>query len=143
MIYITIRSWGKVKKDFILKGESEYVKRLTPYAKVHFEEITKSEDRYLNDIDTLDSIWLLDEKGVELTSVSLSKEIKKVKEGGTKKLFILIGPPDGFSEEIKKRVKIKFSLSKLTFPFEFVRLIIAEQLYRGISILEQHPYHRG
>lgn len=143
MIYINIRTWGKVKKEFIIEGEREYLKRLSPHAKIKFEEISKSESKYLNDIDPLDVIWLLDESGTEITSHALSKEIKQVKETGSKKLYILIGPPDGFSEEFKKRVKSKISLSKLTFPFEFVRLIILEQLYRGISILEQHPYHRG
>lgn len=58
-------------------------------------------------------------------------------------IAILIGGPDGFSEELLKQVDRSLSLSDMTFPHPLVRIIIIEQLYRAWSIISNHPYHRA
>ena len=60
---------------------------------------------------------------------------------GTKTLVILIGGAFGVSENIQQKAKQTWSLSKLVFPHQLVRLILAEQIYRAFSILNHSPYH--
>lgn len=55
---------------------------------------------------------------------------------------ILIGGPDGLSDQCLKRANASWSLSKLTFPHFLVRVLLAEQIYRAWSILNKHPYHK-
>ena len=56
---------------------------------------------------------------------------------------IIIGGPDGVSEELLSKASLKLSLSGLTFPHTLVRVILLEQIYRAWSILNHHPYHRA
>ena len=56
---------------------------------------------------------------------------------------IVIGGPDGVSDELLSAASIKLSLSALTFPHPLVRVILLEQIYRAWSILNNHPYHRA
>ncbi len=58
-------------------------------------------------------------------------------------IAILIGGPDGLSEELLQQVDRSLSLSDMTFPHPLVRIIIIEQLYRAWSIISNHPYHRA
>lgn len=58
-------------------------------------------------------------------------------------ISLLIGGPDGVSPEMLQQVETIWSLSALTLPHPFVRILIAEQIYRAWSILSNHPYHRG
>ena len=56
---------------------------------------------------------------------------------------IIIGGPDGLSDELLSQAAVKLSLSALTFPHPLVRVILLEQIYRAWSILNNHPYHRA
>ena len=57
-------------------------------------------------------------------------------------VVLLVGGPDGLSDELLQRCELRWSLGKLTFPHALVRVIVAEQLYRAWTILNDHPYHR-
>ena len=56
---------------------------------------------------------------------------------------LIIGGPDGLSDELLENTQMKLSLSDLTFPHPLIRVMVVEQLYRAWSILNNHPYHRG
>ncbi len=58
-------------------------------------------------------------------------------------LALLIGGPDGLSDSCRARARQQWSLSPLTLPHGLVRVILAEQLYRAMSMLAGHPYHRA
>jgi len=60
-----------------------------------------------------------------------------------KPLALLIGGPDGLATPCLKRADFRWSLSPLTLPHALVRIIVAEQIYRGMSLLAGHPYHRA
>lgn len=64
-------------------------------------------------------------------------------QGEGRNIDMLIGGPDGLSAACSKKADLKWSLSPLTLPHPLVRIIVAEQLYRAVSILHHHPYHRG
>ena len=59
-----------------------------------------------------------------------------------KNISLLVGGPEGMLSEISNRADVKWSLSPLTLPHPMVRIMVAEQLYRAWSILNNHPYHR-
>jgi 23S rRNA (pseudouridine1915-N3)-methyltransferase len=58
-------------------------------------------------------------------------------------LALLIGEPDGLSPQCRERADHSWSLSPLTLPHALVRVVVAEQLYRAVSLLAGHPYHRA
>jgi len=84
---------------------------------------------------------VLDEKGMQFSSQELAKKLEHWSEH-FKHIAFIIGGADGIHENILHKANLIWSLSKSTFPHAFVRVLIAEQLYRAHSILENHPYHR-
>jgi 23S rRNA (pseudouridine1915-N3)-methyltransferase len=84
---------------------------------------------------------VLDEKGIQFTSQELAQKFNHWSEH-FKQIAFVIGGADGIHENILQKANLIWSLSKSTFPHAFVRVLIAEQLYRAQSILENHPYHR-
>ena len=83
----------------------------------------------------------LDEHGTELSTRQLADWLGARMHDG-RDLAFLIGGPDGFAAEVLARSDMSLSLSRLTLPHALVRVVLAEQLYRAISILTHHPYHR-
>jgi len=84
---------------------------------------------------------VLDEKGIQFTSQELAQKLNHWSEH-FKQIAFVIGGADGIHENVLQKANLIWSLSKSTFPHAFVRVLIAEQLYRAHSILENHPYHR-
>ena len=83
----------------------------------------------------------LDEHGKSFTSPALAQEMQKWLAAG-RDLCLIIGGADGLAPEIKIRADLLWSLSPLTLAHAMVRVLLAEQLYRAYSILQNHPYHR-
>ncbi len=86
---------------------------------------------------------LLDESGAQMTSKQLSDFLTRERDGGTREIAFLIGGADGHADTAKAKVEKTLSLSRLTLPHGLARIILAEQLYRAVTILASHPYHRS
>ena len=84
----------------------------------------------------------LDEKGTNYSSHAFSNKMKNWIENSSN-IYFLIGGPDGISDEIRKKANYLISLSNLTFPHQLAKVILAEQVYRSICIMNSHPYHRS
>ena len=83
----------------------------------------------------------LEERGTEMSTRELADWLGgRMREG--RDLAFLIGGPDGFAAEVPARSDLSLSLSRLTLPHALVRVVLVEQLYRAMSILTHHPYHR-
>ena len=95
----------------------------------------------LNKINTSDRLFLLDEKGKDYDSIEFSMFLQKQMNSGLKQIVLAIGGPYGFSDEVYKNAHGKISFSKMTFSHQMIRLFVVEQLYRGMSILKNEPYH--
>jgi 23S rRNA (pseudouridine1915-N3)-methyltransferase len=80
---------------------------------------------------------VLDERGRELTSVALARLIER------RDAAFLVGGPDGLDPALKASAEVQLRLSSLTLPHALVRVLLAEQLYRALAILDNHPYHRA
>lgn len=83
----------------------------------------------------------LDQNGEKLSSEKLAKNLD-IWQQNYSNLYFFIGGPDGLSQNIKAKADYIISLSDLTFPHQFVKIILSEQLYRSICIMRNHPYHR-
>ena len=89
-----------------------------------------------------DYVVALDVVGKSMSTEQLSVWLKGRLQDGTS-LALLIGGPDGLSAQCRKRANQSWSLSPLTLPHGLARVIVAEQLYRAMSLLAGHPYHRA
>lgn len=86
-------------------------------------------------------VIVLDETGQNLNSVKFAKKLDEIALHNASITFI-IGGADGIHPILKADADLALQLSSLTFPHALVRVVILEQLYRAITILENHPYHR-
>ena len=147
---------GKTDQKWLVDGIGQYAERLTHFAQFEMQVIpdiknTKNMDfqtqkiregeLILNLLQPSDDVWLLDDKGREMTSPEMARWLEKRMAQSTKRLVFIIGGPYGFSQDVYNRVPGKMSLSKMTFSHQMVRLIFVEQLYRAFSILNNLPYH--
>jgi 23S rRNA (pseudouridine1915-N3)-methyltransferase len=101
----------------------------------------KEGELILQQLSTSDELFLLDEQGMEVSSVEFARFLEKKMISGIKRLVFVIGGPYGFSGSVYSRAIGKVSLSKMTFSHQMVRLIFLEQLYRAMTILKGEPYH--
>lgn len=108
------------------------------------EYLKKIESELLvSNIDQTDKVILLDETGQQLSSLELADRLQSFMNQSVKKIVFVIGGAYGVSDEIIQRSDLVLSLSKLVFPHQLVRLILAEQLYRAHTILAGEKYHHN
>lgn len=85
---------------------------------------------------------LLDERGKALDSEAFAQQIGGWRDQGKRDLMIAIGGADGLDPALHARADAVLNLGRMTWPHQIVRILIAEQLYRAVTILSGHPYHR-
>lgn len=86
---------------------------------------------------------VLDERGANLDSAAIAGEIRVWRDSGRDAAVFVIGGADGLGAEIKRRADVTLSFGAATWPHQLVRVMLLEQLYRAVTILSGHPYHRG
>lgn len=156
IMQIKLLAIGKTDRKDYETIVDDFQKRLNFYIKFDFEIITDiknsknlSENQqktnegklFLQKITNQDVVILLDENGKTFSSVNFANYLQKKMNAGIKQIVFLIGGPYGFSDEIYERANEKISLSPMTFSHQMVRFIFIEQLYRGMTILKNEPYH--
>jgi len=87
-------------------------------------------------------LTLLDERGAALTSRQWAEEIGRARDGAVPAYAVAIGGPDGLDPTLRGEARSILSFGAMTWPHQLVRSMTAEQLYRALSILAGHPYHR-
>ena len=86
---------------------------------------------------------LLDERGQPLDSAQWATDIGKARDGGAPAYVIVIGGPDGLDPSLRERAGVVVSFGRVTWPHALMRVLATEQLYRALTILGGHPYHRA
>jgi len=86
---------------------------------------------------------LLDERGKHVDSEQFARLLDRYKDSGKRDLVVAIGGADGFDPQLHEHADAVICLGKLTWPHQLVRILITEQLYRAVTILSGHPYHRA
>lgn len=155
---IEIWSIGKENDSYIEDGIKHYFQKIKPYnpielvvlqlpkklATTDVERTKKQEEELiLKRLGPQHYLVLMDERGKMLTSPQWAQQFQQMMNQGTRTLVILIGGAFGVTEEVRKQAKQVWSLSSLVFPHQLVRLILAEQIYRAFSILNNTPYHHS
>jgi 23S rRNA (pseudouridine1915-N3)-methyltransferase len=136
--------------EWVVSAYGDYIRRLKSSMRVDLEELPQGKDKARAKADEQkrllervgdDYLVALDEHGKALTTLDLSKWLAQRQQDGRDLAFV-IGGPDGLGPELLKRADLRWSLSALTLPHTMVRVVLAEQLYRAVSVLHNHPYHR-
>ena len=86
---------------------------------------------------------LLDEQGKDIGSEQFAERLSRYRDDGSGTLIFAIGGPDGHDSSLRQRADLVLSFGRATFPHQIVRILLAEQLYRAVTILSGHPYHRA
>ncbi len=144
----TFISVGKKNDSDIEVAVADYTKRISRYFPIEWKLIPTSDkekegETILKNLDGGDFVVALDDKGKEMTTEELAGFIEKRMSASDKRIVFIIGGAYGFSENVYARANFKWSLSKLTFPHQLVRLILSEALYRAISVIKKEPYHHA
>ena len=87
-------------------------------------------------------LTLLDERGAAVGSAQWAAEIAKAREAAAPAYAVAIGGPDGFDPALRAEARAIIAFGAMTWPHQLARVMAAEQLYRALSILGGHPYHR-
>jgi 23S rRNA (pseudouridine1915-N3)-methyltransferase len=86
---------------------------------------------------------LLDSRGQQLSSEEFAAHLGRLRDDGTQRVVLAIGPADGWSAGARQRANLLLSLGRITLPHQLARVVLAEQVYRALTILAGHPYHSG
>jgi 23S rRNA (pseudouridine1915-N3)-methyltransferase len=86
---------------------------------------------------------VLDSRGKSLSSEEFAAKLKNFRDAGADAAVFQIGGADGLPDEARKGADLVLAFGTATFPHQFVRILLAEQIYRAITILTGHPYHRA
>ena len=149
-------SIGKAHDSYVKEGVTEFTKRISKYFPVEWTiipvpknagmlsemDLKKREgDTILQWLKQDDYLVALDENGKQFSSEGLSGFLQERASASTKNLVFLIGGAFGLDAAVLKRAQLKWSLSQLTFPHQLVRLVLAEQVYRACTIMQNEKYH--
>ena len=149
---------GKNHEPYVKEGIELFTKRICNYytaewniiampknaASLNEKDLKKKEGEIITGLLQKDDyLVLLDENGKQLSSEDLANFIQQRANESLKNIIFLIGGAYGVSEAVKKRANYQWSLSKLVFPHQLVRLILAEQVYRACSINRNEKYHHS
>jgi 23S rRNA (pseudouridine1915-N3)-methyltransferase len=143
ILFITI---GKQNDSSLSDAILDYTKRINNYFKTEWKiiplsDIKKESESIFKSIESDDYLVVLHERGKELSTIELADFIEKRMIASDKRIVFVIGGAYGVGEDILQRANFKWSLSKLVFPHQIVRLILSETIYRSITVIKNEPYH--
>ena len=159
MMKVKIISVGKLKEKYLKDGISEYVKRLSRFAQVELIELVdektpdnasekeneqillKEGQRILGKLSERDFVFAMAIEGKLISSEALSETFERAMQQSSTLVFI-IGGSLGLAPQVKKRANELISFGRITLPHQLMRLVLAEQIYRGFMIREGSPYHK-
>lgn len=148
---VRILAIGRKHETWVAEGIDRYERRLRkpfdatwqllPHSAREGEAARAEEsDRLLAKLDRDDFVVLLDERGRNVDSRELARLLRAAFDAA-RPVALVIGGAYGVDERVRQRADFVWSLSKLVFPHQLVRLIAAEQLYRAQEIAAGRPYH--
>ena len=154
---IKIIALGKIKERFLKDGIDEFMKRLTSYASIEIVELLPIEikddalidrvldqeaEKILSYIKPDSYLITLEIQGKQFSSEDFAKKISEITVSGINELVFVIGSSYGIGKAVSARANFKLSISKMTFLHQFARLILLEQIYRTLKIVNNETYHK-
>ncbi len=157
MIGITLLCVGKLKEPYYIGACAEYEKRIGGYASIKVVELNevpaatpgevaaglaKEAVMIRKAIPKGAALIVLTPEGELVSSETLAQRIDRLAVSGSGKLCLLIGGSNGIDPSIKKEAVWQLSMSPMTFPHHLARVMVLEQTYRALSILNHGKYHK-
>lgn len=150
---INIVCVGKIKENFFTDAIKEYSKRISRFAELKIIEVDEeSKQSNLEQKSKLEGekllakcagvIVALDGGGKMLSSVEVSNFIQTKKNQVNSTISFVIGGSNGLSQEVLRKADLVLSFGKITFPHQLFRVVLIEQIYRALTIIEGLPYHK-
>ncbi|WP_417548860.1 23S rRNA (pseudouridine(1915)-N(3))-methyltransferase RlmH [Methylophaga sp.] len=148
---------GQKMPQWVTDGYNEYARRMPRECQLNLQEIAPAKrgksgsagqwiqeegKRIMNALPENDYVVALEVGGRNWSTEQLANQLKNWQASG-RDVSLLIGGPDGLANECQQRADQQWSLSNLTLPHPLVRIVVAEQLYRAWTVLQNHPYHRA
>lgn len=150
---------GKTAAPYARAGEADYLERIRRYADARVvvvkperhdgrysaeHRVEREGQRLLERITRLEParVVVLDPEGREMSSREFARLVRAETHGTGRNLIIVAGGPDGISFAVRQRADRILGLSPMTFPHDMARLMILEQVYRSMTIIQGHPYDR-
>jgi 23S rRNA (pseudouridine1915-N3)-methyltransferase len=151
---------GHKPPDWVATGFEEYARRMPRSARIDlievkpaprgrqalsealvFRVLAEEKSRIFAAIPSGCVKIALDQRGKQLSTAELARRLDGWRQGGRDVAFV-IGSADGLDRDLKTGADLLLSLSAMTLPHALVRVLLAEQLYRAVSLIQNHPYHR-
>jgi len=107
----------------------------------HTQKPQKEFELWQSKVPNGSALWLLDERGKQFNSLAFAKEIEGAFVRGRSSITMVVGGAFGHSEQAKKQADVLVSFSQMTLNHDLIRVVLLEQLYRGLSIIKGLPYH--
>jgi 23S rRNA (pseudouridine1915-N3)-methyltransferase len=157
---LTVIAVGKLKERYWQEALAEYAKRLSGYVRIEVLEVqdepasenvseaTRQQilrleaakvEKLLRDRD---AVIALDISGTQLTSEAWSAQYQRLEGGGYGRLVFVMGGSFGLSDQLLQRAVFRWSFGPITLPHQLARVVLVEQIYRGIRIAKGEPYHK-
>jgi 23S rRNA (pseudouridine1915-N3)-methyltransferase len=118
----------------------EYIKKISFFVKSSLKTI-KNESDFLKNISEKDFLIVCDEQGKNYSSKEFAVKFNAILETGKQKCIIVIGGPFGVPLEVKSRANLVLRLSDFVFNQEVALVVLLEQVFRALTIINNHPYH--
>jgi 23S rRNA (pseudouridine1915-N3)-methyltransferase len=133
---------GRTRREEARALVEDYAGRIQRYTEFEILELRDGSPAALRKlkIDSAATVVLLDAAGKQFTSQQFAKWLGDLRDRSVREVVFLCGDANGFPDELRDRAKQKISLSTLTMPHEFARVLLTEQIYRAFAILAGHPY---
>lgn len=160
MLNIKIICTGKLKEKFYTDASAEYLKRLGAYCKAEIIELPearrslspspaeteaamkKEAAAIVKEIPKGAYVIPMCIEGRQMDSVAFSQLLQQGAESGGGRICFLIGGSDGLHESVKELGAVRLSMSKMTFPHHLARVMLLEQIYRGLNLAQGGKYHK-
>jgi len=158
---IRIIAVGRLRERHWQDAAADYARRIRPYARLEVEEVAEArlkdgaspaeEKKAMQEegraiLERLKGhegvVVALDRQGRTLDSMQMAGWLEKMILEGRSDVVYVIGGPLGLAPEVLQRAECRLSFSKMTFPHQMMRVILLEQIYRGMRIMKKEPYHR-
>ena len=158
---IRIIAVGRLRERYWQEAAADYARRIRPYARLEIEEV--AEARLKDGASVAEgkkamqeegrailvrlkghegAVVALDREGRSLDSLQMAAWLERMILEGWGEVAYIIGGPLGLAPEVLARAECRLSFSRMTFPHQMMRVILLEQIYRGMRIIRKEPYHR-
>ena len=152
MLSIRLICVGKLKEKFYLEACREYEKRLGTLCRLEILQLDEEPDRpgaLAKEAEKIrvaippgSYVTAMCIEGEAMSSEGLADRLRRLQNSGVSRLCILIGSSRGLDEGLKGEADLRLSMSPMTFPHHLARVMVLEQVYRGLSILAGSKYHK-